>query len=287
MRMLKVVAAGAMALAALAWAAPADAATYRYWSYWVGDSGAWSFSNVGPAFRIPADGAVEGWRFSEAGVSGDTPPTFAPSFDEVCGTTEAPADGKRVAVIVDPGSAADAPDGEQTPGAWALCVTADADATGYAVLRAAAGVRVDRGLICGINGYPGSECGAVVRDPQPSPAPTRSPKPKPKPAPATTSATPAATLSPSASATDSAPAQKEGRKAASPTATSSSSGAAAVADAPTPSAAPTPSLSLLATPVAPPSGGDGSGSALLTVIAIAGVAALGGGALVMSRRRRS
>lgn len=283
MRMLRVAAAGAMALAALAWASPADAATYRYWSYWIGDSGAWSFSNVGPAFRIPADGAVEGWRFSEAGVSGDTPPTFAPSFDEVCGATEAPADGKRVAVIVDPGSATDAPDGEQPPGAWALCVTADADATGYAVLRAAAGVRVDRGLICGINGYPASECGAVVRDPQPSPAPTRSPKPKP--APAVPSATSPATLSPSASATDSA--RKQGTKTPSPTTTSSSTPAPTETDVPTPSATPTPSLSLLATPVAPPGGGDGSGSALLTGIAVAGVAALGGGALLMSRRRRS
>ena len=159
--------------------AASQAAAYRYWSYWLGADGGWAFSNVGPAFRSPADGTLEGWRFSVSGVEGNHAPSFAADFEAVCGDT-APEDGrKRVAVVVDPGLAADAPEGEQPPGAWAMCVVAEPRATGYDVLRAAATVRAERGLICGIGGYPARGCADVIADP--APTPTKSPKPSPKP----------------------------------------------------------------------------------------------------------
>ncbi|MDP4715780.1 MAG: SCO2322 family protein, partial [Candidatus Nanopelagicales bacterium] len=92
-------------------AVPADAAAYRYWSYWLGSDTGWTFAHVGPAFRSPADGSIEGWRFSISGVTGDNLPGFSPDFAEVCGDTPAQEDRKRVALVVDPGSAADAMDG--------------------------------------------------------------------------------------------------------------------------------------------------------------------------------
>ena len=137
--------------------AASQAAAYRYWSYWLGSDGTWAFANVGPAFRSPADGTIEGWRFSVSGVEGNHAPSFAADFEAVCGDTPPEEGRKRVAVVVDPGLASDAPDGEQVPGAWAMCVVAEPRATGYDVLRAAATVRAERGLICGIGGYPRSE----------------------------------------------------------------------------------------------------------------------------------
>ena len=292
----RLLAAGALALVAGAGLpAPAQAATYRYWSYWVGDSGDWAFSNIGPASRIPADGAVEGWRFAEAGLAGGPAPAVAPTFDDVCGDTEPPAEGKRVAVIVDPGSADEAPDGESPPGAWAMCVTAGADATGYAVLRAAAEVRLDRGLVCGIGGYPAAECAVVVREaeddatPAPTPRPTETPTDRPsdnpteeksrtpKPTQADTSGSESAST-PSVSASPSASVARESAS------TSSASPATSWPSAlPTPSASPT--VSLLATPVAPAQGGGGS--AIIAGLALVAVAALGAAALLRGRRRRS
>ncbi|MEK9811163.1 MAG: SCO2322 family protein, partial [Candidatus Nanopelagicales bacterium] len=111
--------------------APAQATAYRYWSYWLGSDGAWTYANAGPAFRIPTDGTVEGWRFSVDGGGGGLPPRTSADFDTVCAGTPVQEGLKRVAVIVDPGSVEDAPPGQSPPGAWALCVSAVDKATGY------------------------------------------------------------------------------------------------------------------------------------------------------------
>jgi uncharacterized membrane protein YgcG len=154
-----------------AWgASTADATSYRFWAYWLGSDTGWSFSNQG-ASRRPADGAVEGWRFaiSEASSS-TTPPRHTASFARLCGST-APQEGKkRVGLVVDFGTAADAPDGESPPALIATCVVAPADANGYAVLAAAVQLRTEAGLICGMNGYPAAECGVPVADPTASPS---------------------------------------------------------------------------------------------------------------------
>lgn len=58
---------------------------YAYWSYWNGDSGSWTYSNVGPASRRMHEGTVEGWRFqSGTGASTDRPPSAAASFAAIC-----------------------------------------------------------------------------------------------------------------------------------------------------------------------------------------------------------
>ncbi|MSY39261.1 MAG: hypothetical protein F2641_07420, partial [Actinobacteria bacterium] len=39
-------------------ASTAQAASYRYWTYWTTNNGVWEFRQIGPAANIPADGAV-------------------------------------------------------------------------------------------------------------------------------------------------------------------------------------------------------------------------------------
>ena len=276
--------------------ATSQAAAYRYWSYWLGAEGGWTFANVGPAFRSPADGSLEGWRFSVSGVEGNHAPSFAADFEAVCADT-APEEGrKRVAVVVDPGVAADAPEGEQPPGAWAMCVVAEPRATGYDVLRAAATVRAERGLICGIGGYPARGCADVIADPEPTPAPTKSPKPSPKPTrtPETTrtpepAGTTTAAVAPATSAASTAPptaSESSSQPSASPTRAPSATPTPTLSpsDAPDGSPTPEPTYSLLTTPLQEPPTDSGFGGALVAGIAVVGIAGLGGAAILRMRR---
>ena len=274
--------------------AASQAAAYRYWSYWLGAEGGWAFANVGPAFRSPADGTLEGWRFSVSGVEGNHAPSFAADFGAVCGDT-APEEGrKRVAVVVDPGLPADVPEGEQLPGAWAMCVVAEPRATGYDVLRAAATVRAERGLICAIGGYPSRGCADVIADP--TPTPTKSPKPSPKPSRSPEPTTPTASIStqpapePTASPTT-APAPAQASSTAptpSPTPSSpqpSTSSTESTSALPvTPSPTPSATYSLLTAPLEEPPSEGGAGGALVAGIAVVGIAGLGGAAILRMRR---
>ncbi|MFM1965103.1 MAG: hypothetical protein RL134_828 [Actinomycetota bacterium] len=269
-----------------------QAAAYRYWSYWLGTDSAWSFANVGPAFRVPVDGTIEGWRFSVSGIEGNSAPSFAADFDAVCGDTAAVEGRKRVAVVVDPGAAADAPDGEQPPGAWAMCVVAEERATGYDVLRAAATVRTERGLICGIGGYPARGCAEVIADADP--APTKSPKPKPTrtPEPSASSSAPAAPTtspattsapsdaSPDASRSDSTTPVPTRSAVATPTPTATSSSTPPL----TPSPTPEPTYSLLTSPLEEPPSDSGAGGVIVAGIAVVGIAGLGAAAILRMRR---
>lgn len=281
-----------------------QAAAYRYWSYWLGSDAGWSFSNVGPAFRSPADGTLEGWRFSVSGVQGNHAPSFAPDFEAVCGETAAVEGRKRVAVVVDPGVAADAPEGEQAPGAWAMCVVAEARATGYDVLRAAATVRAERGLICGIGGYPASGCADVIAEPAPTPTkspkpsptakptPTRSPEPSGTPDPTASSAVPIAPTADSAStpaesASDTATPRASASATPSPTTPTPSptgTSSSSAPEVPETSPAPEPTYSLLTTPLEEPPSDSGVGGAIVAGIAVVGIAGLGGAAILRMRR---
>lgn len=274
--------------------ATSQAAAYRYWSYWLGAEGGWTFANVGPAFRSPADGSLEGWRFSVSGVEGNHAPSFAADFEAVCADT-APEEGrKRVAVVVDPGVAADAPEGEQPPGAWAMCVVAEPRATGYDVLRAAATVRAERGLICGIGGYPARGCADVIADPTPTPTKSTKPSPKPTRTPETTrtpepAGTTTAAVAPATSATSTAAptaSESSSRRSASPTREPSATPTPTLSpsDAPDESPTPEPTYSLLTTPLQEPPTDSGFGGALVAGIAVVGIAGLGGAAILRMRR---
>jgi hypothetical protein len=276
----------------------AQAAAYRYWSYWLGTDGGWAFANVGPAFRVPTDGTLEGWRFSVSGVEGNHSPSIAADFDSVCASTPATDGRKRVAVVVDPGLASHAPDGEQPPGAWAMCVVAEPRATGYDVLRAAVTVRTDRGLICAIGGYPARGCAEVIADPRPTAtkSPTSSPRPTRSPEPTRTPPSNTAPSMAAVTATTGAPAQPAATTTPTPRTSRTS------APEPTPSvmtptdpvdmaaapgpvaASPSPTYSLLTSPLADPPSDGGPGGALVAGIAVASIAGLGGAAILRMRR---
>lgn len=164
----------------------AHATSYRYWTYWTSTGTTWTFSAVGPASVVPADGAVEGWRFAVSeGVRGrgDSPRIAADrAFDQFCGGEAATPGSKRVAVVFDFGDATDAPVGQEPPAARGTCVVAPLAATGARILSQAATIRTDRGLVCAIGGYPADECAPAISatpqpKPTPSPAPPRSPSP--------------------------------------------------------------------------------------------------------------
>lgn len=164
------------------------AAAYRYWTFWVGTDGGWSFATAGPASLVPEDGAVQGWRFAvttQAGTASSQPRTAA-SFADICAGTPTEAGRKRVALVIDAGEPGEAPAGQQPQPQSATCVVADLDATGYQVLRSVAAVRVEGGLVCAIDGYPTGECAPVVDDPVPAPSGSASERPVGSPIPSST-----------------------------------------------------------------------------------------------------
>ncbi|MFD8543833.1 SCO2322 family protein [Streptomyces sp. NPDC059649] len=150
-------------------AAPAQAQEYRYWSFWNGGGkdGSWAYATEGPATLRPADGAVEGFRFA---VSADSAaagkPRTAADFDAVCGTTPAADGRKRIGIVIDFGTAADAPDGERPPKGRTACAQVSEDASaGEALAAVAKPLRyASDALLCGIAGYPKSGCADQVKD---------------------------------------------------------------------------------------------------------------------------
>lgn len=157
--------------------AHAEDKAYRYWGYWQYAGGAWQFAQKGADELVPADGSVEGWRFASVGPADQRTPRAAGDFAAICAGAPAEPGRKRVAVVIDRGTAQDAPNpaadkpGDRVEG---TCVVAAPEATGGQVLAAAAPVRADRGMTCGIGGYPAAGCSdpvpvpvGVVDEPRP------------------------------------------------------------------------------------------------------------------------
>ncbi|MET9318689.1 SCO2322 family protein [Streptomyces sp. NPDC003038] len=178
---------------ALLAAGPALAAGYRYWLFWDGADGRWTYATQGPSQARPADGTVQGFRFAVSKDAADAAaqaaqPRAAADFEAVCGAT-APAEGrKRVALVIDFGLPADAPAGESPPqeAPRTACAQVAPEATTAEALAAVAKpLRYNSAaLLCAITGYPKQGCGEQVADAdtEPSAAPT-APVPAPAPAP--------------------------------------------------------------------------------------------------------
>ncbi|MEU5250474.1 SCO2322 family protein [Streptomyces longwoodensis] len=151
-------------LCALA-AAPAGATGYRYWSFWERTGDGWAYATQGPATSRPADGSVQGFRFAVSEDSADASrPRGAASFAEVCAGTPAREGSKRVALVIDFGTAADAPEGETPPAARTACARVAGDAsTAEALAAVAKPLRYDtNALLCAIADYPKRGCGEQV-----------------------------------------------------------------------------------------------------------------------------
>lgn len=242
--------------------------TYRYWSYWVGGD-TWTYSARGSGFRVPPDAGVEGYRFVVSPQDGSqaAPPATASSYDVLCpGQPPPPTGQKRVALVLDYGPAGIAPVGETPPATSVQCLTAPEAATGLQVLQQVAQLRFhSSGLICGIAGFPATECpGQSAR--------TASPKPSTSPEPIASATAPAVPAPVIPEVTD------PGRPSASPSATVSASPSATV-----PATAPSPVA--LAVEAATPQDSTPQTPAWIAAIGAAMIAALLGLALLARRGR--
>ncbi|MGW0839028.1 SCO2322 family protein [Streptomyces sp. NPDC002787] len=154
----------------------AQAAAYRYWSFWERNGSAWAYATQGPSTARPSDGEVQGFRFA---VSRDSAHAAQPrgtaDFDVICANKAARDGEKRVALVIDFGTAADAPAGETPPAARTACARVPDDATtAEALASVAKPLRYDtNALLCAIADYPGKGCGeAVDADPTAGAEPT-------------------------------------------------------------------------------------------------------------------
>jgi hypothetical protein len=153
-------------LLTLALAPAAHAQGYRYWSFWTRDGGSWTYATQGPATYRPADGDVLGFRFSVSQDAADKAarPRGATSFAAICGHTPAKDGTERVALVLDYGTADDAPDGAHPPKPRTACARVAESATAADALAAAAKqLRYNSAaLLCAIDGYPARGCGEHV-----------------------------------------------------------------------------------------------------------------------------
>ncbi|ANP54745.1 hypothetical protein J2Z21_001615 [Streptomyces griseochromogenes] len=146
----------------VAGAAQAQAAAYRYWSFWERDGGRWTYATEGPSTARPDDGAVQGFRFAVSEDSADASrPRGTADFATICAGTPAKPGTKRVALVIDPGTEADAPSGETPPTRRTACARVAPDATtAEALAKVADPLRYDtNALLCAISGYPRKGCG--------------------------------------------------------------------------------------------------------------------------------
>ncbi|MBU7599308.1 hypothetical protein JGS22_017225 [Streptomyces sp. P38-E01] len=186
--MLVAVAAVLALVAPLAGARSAEAADggYRYWSFWTAsEHGEWRYAQQGPAGLRPDDGEVVGFRFtasrdagesdgeSEGPADGEGPgggrgdgatPRPTADFREICADNGPAAGRKRVALVVDPGTGADAPSGEKPPEPRTACALLEPGGSAADALAAEAPpLRYDSSaLLCAIEGYPKSGCGERI-----------------------------------------------------------------------------------------------------------------------------
>ncbi|WP_371615686.1 SCO2322 family protein [Streptomyces sp. NBC_00454] len=151
-------------------ASPALASTYRYWSFWDGTGGQWKYATQGPSSARPADGSVQGFHFvvSKDAAAQAPAPRTGPDFAAVCAATPAVDGKKRIAVVIDFGTPADAPTGDTPPqdAPRTACAQLGPDATAAeALAEVAKPLRYNSAaLLCSVSGYPKQGCGEPVAD---------------------------------------------------------------------------------------------------------------------------
>ncbi|MGW7411660.1 SCO2322 family protein [Streptomyces sp. NPDC054863] len=143
----------------------ASSSGYRYWSFWERDGSQWSYATQGASTTHPADGAVQGFRFAVSQDSKDAAkPRGNADFGAACAKTPAKEGTKRIALVLDFGTAADAPAGEQPPAPRTVCAQVETDATtAEALADVAKPLRYNNAaLLCAIAGYPKAGCAEQV-----------------------------------------------------------------------------------------------------------------------------
>lgn len=157
-------------------ASPALASTYRYWSFWDGTGGTWAYATQGPSSARPADGSVQGFHYVVSKDAADqaAPPRADADFAAVCAGTAPVAGKKRIALVIDFGTAAEAQAGDTPPqdAPRTACAQVGPDATAAeALAEVAKPLRYNSAaLLCAVSGYPKQGCGEPVADTAPAPA---------------------------------------------------------------------------------------------------------------------
>jgi MYXO-CTERM domain-containing protein len=149
----------------LATAPPAHATGFRYWSFWDRTGTTWTYATQGPSTAVPSDGDVQGFRFAVSEDSADADkPRGTATFTAICADTPARDGRKRVALVIDFGTASDAPSGERPPASRTECAVVPRDATtAEALATVAKPLRYDtNALLCAIAGYPETGCGEQI-----------------------------------------------------------------------------------------------------------------------------
>ncbi len=98
-------------LLVLGTAGHAQAAGYRYWSFWDRTGTHWTYATQGPSTTRPDDGDVQGFRFavSEDSANAKQPRLQSPDFAKICANSPAVQGKKRIALVIDFGTGPDAP----------------------------------------------------------------------------------------------------------------------------------------------------------------------------------
>jgi len=152
---------------------PAQAAGYRYWSFWDRTGTHWTYATQGPSTARPDDGDVQGFRFAVSADSADAaqPRGPAPDFATICANSPAADGEKRIALVIDFGTPTDAPSGETPPTLRTACATVAPDATtAEALATVAKPLRYDtNALLCAIASYPERGCGEQIAAPKQTP----------------------------------------------------------------------------------------------------------------------
>ncbi|MGV9451018.1 SCO2322 family protein [Streptomyces sp. NPDC003635] len=164
----RVCAALVLAALALCAAPPAQAATYRYWSFWDRQGSSWIYATQGPSTSVPSDGDVQGFRFTLSEDSSEAArPRGTATFGTICARTPERPGNKRVALVIDFGTKSDAPSSETPPRPRTVCVSVPEDATtAEALAKVAKPLRYDsNALLCAIGGYPSAGCGDEITKP--------------------------------------------------------------------------------------------------------------------------
>jgi hypothetical protein len=134
---------------------PANAADYRYWTFWVTTNDSWSFANEGAGTLKVTDQMVTGFKFAITGADNGMPPSQSAVFSQLCPDTSEQAGVLRVAVVVE---------GETPPAPNVVsCVNlSEGQTAADALVATGLDVRAKDGFVCGINGYPKEECGLEI-----------------------------------------------------------------------------------------------------------------------------
>jgi len=158
---------GALAPTLLVAGSASAADGYKYWNYFHVQGDKFAFAQSGPSGFVPKEGAVEAYRYGLSSTAAGLPPrtdATTYSFDKLCANSKAQSGQKRVGVLIDYGTTADAVGGATPPDPRAACAVVPTNANGQQVLDAVSDLRAEKGLVCGIDGYPASGCSVTVKN---------------------------------------------------------------------------------------------------------------------------